>query len=341
MTARAGTSGTGGARIPVVLCIDVEPDGFFLDRQRRDPWTGFERAVPLFQRLRSTLGGRPDSPPRVTWTVRMDPQVADVYGRADWAPVTYAREFDALLALGDEIGVHPHAYRWNDASGTWTLDYGDTEWVERCVRMSCDSFAAAFGRPCQTFRFGDRWISHEAVQLLEALGIRYELTLEPGLPGGGFGRHGDRVTGSLPDLTHVPTRPYHPSTDDFRRPGTRSSGLCLVPLSTARVRPVWWRRTASRLLGRGIPPMSSTLLLSHAPQLFRRIVQDVLARPGTPYLAMALRCNAAASPRLVRRITANLETLRRHPLASQFTWVTPAELPEMLTASSAGRSAVR
>lgn len=39
---------TGPPPIPVVLCIDVEPDGLFLDPRRRDPWVGFERADTLF-----------------------------------------------------------------------------------------------------------------------------------------------------------------------------------------------------------------------------------------------------------------------------------------------------
>jgi hypothetical protein len=315
--------------IPVVLSIDVEPDDFFLDPGRRDPWLGFEQAVTFFDGVRSTLAGHERHPARFTWVVRMDPQVAEVYGRADWAAATYPRLFDTLQAHGDELGVHPHAYRRKGAS--WTLDYGDAAWTAHCLRSSLESFGDAFGRPCRTIRWGDQWTSQRMVDLLEDHGVAFDLTLEPGLPGGAFGHHGDRVTGTLPDLREAPTWPFHPSADDFRRPDVaRGRHLLMIPLSTAYVRPPLWRRVAYRIVKRGTVAPMSTLLLSHEPRLFARIVDEVLHRPHPQHLAMVMRSNAACDGRLRRRITRNLETLGRHPCSAHFVWVPPAAVPAMI-----------
>ena len=32
-------------RIPIILRIDAEPDGLFIDRERPLPWQGYERSV--------------------------------------------------------------------------------------------------------------------------------------------------------------------------------------------------------------------------------------------------------------------------------------------------------
>jgi hypothetical protein len=41
-----------GDRIPVILCIDVEPDPQRPDPKKADPWLGFERLYPYLKEFR-------------------------------------------------------------------------------------------------------------------------------------------------------------------------------------------------------------------------------------------------------------------------------------------------
>ena len=219
-------------RIPVILCIDAEPDGFFIDRRRSDPWLGYERSVEFFRRFRDRLQPSGERA-RFTWCYRMDPQVAETYGAAEWVARHYETITAQLIGDGDELGLHAHGYRWEAAAGAWTVDHGNQSWIDHTVRTSFAAFERAFGERCRTFRFGDRWMSNGTVRLLAELGTRHDLTLEPGHPALDS-YHPGRSSGSLPDYTDLPVDPYRPSPDDFRRPARDGSGgLWLIPLTTA------------------------------------------------------------------------------------------------------------
>jgi len=312
-------------RIPVILCIDAEPDGFFIDRRRSDPWLGYERSVEFFRRFRDRLQTSGE-PARFTWCYRMDPQVAETYGAAEWVARHYETLTAQLIGDGDELGLHAHGYRWEAAAGAWTIDHGNQSWIDHLVRMSFAAFDRAFGEPCRTFRFGDRWMSNATVRLLAELGTRHDLTLEPGHPALDS-HHPGRSSGSLPDYTGVPVDPYRPSPDDFRKPGGEGSGrLWMIPLTTAPVKARLFRRWYYRMARPAANAGVWTALVSHDPPLFRRIVAHALGRSSRPYLALVLRSNALATPRLARRVSANLEGLLSHPLAGRLSWVTPAGL---------------
>jgi len=47
-------------KIPVVICIDVEPDERLIDPNLKKPWTGFERTFEFFTQLRFRVVTRPD-----------------------------------------------------------------------------------------------------------------------------------------------------------------------------------------------------------------------------------------------------------------------------------------
>ena len=114
--------------MPVVLAVDVEPEpggGTWRDPR---PWRGFERWLEVVPRLRDRLESLTHAPVHFAWYVRCDPQIADIYGDAAWAADTYARGFDALRAAGDELAIHPHAWRWDDKAAHWVHDNASPAW---------------------------------------------------------------------------------------------------------------------------------------------------------------------------------------------------------------------
>src|SRR4030095_13110011 len=82
------------------------------------------------------------------WFFRLDPQIAETYGAADWPFRRHAAAVRGLEAAGDEIGIHTHGYRWDRERGVWIQDHGNLLWVEHCVRLSFETFRGALGREC-------------------------------------------------------------------------------------------------------------------------------------------------------------------------------------------------
>lgn len=73
------------SKIPVLICIDVEPDEFFVSRQKPEPWRGYELTHGYIGTWRSALQQLTGDAVHLNWFIRMDPQVALAHGRAFWA----------------------------------------------------------------------------------------------------------------------------------------------------------------------------------------------------------------------------------------------------------------
>ncbi len=221
-------------KIPIIICIDIEPDELAIKPYKRKDWRGFRATWKYFKRLRPLLELATKSAARFNWFLRMDPQVAHTYGSADWAAIRYPKLFAEMQHAQDEIGLHLHVWRWDDVEQKWVSDFADQEWIEHCVRQSFYEFERCFKRPCRSFRFGDRWMNNRTVELIECLGARFDLTIEPG-------RKPEKLpypfTGSLPDYTTALRRHYRPSKSDYLQPGDAHSqrDLWIIPLSTANI----------------------------------------------------------------------------------------------------------
>ncbi len=226
--------------IPVLLCVDVEPDEREVDPDSQADWVGFECAVELINVLRPQLEAVTGRRAHASWFLRMDPQITHVYGRPGWVADRYRRVFDALVANGDELGLHLHPWQWDRERSAWFQNFADQSWVSHCVVSAFAAFEQAFGHSCRASRFGDRWMNDETMSLLRSLGVTCETTVEPGQTGT---ETPDVYTGTFPDYSDVPRHPYWPSRQDFRSPSPEPTrDMLVVPVSSA---PAAWASTPS------------------------------------------------------------------------------------------------
>ena len=217
-------------KIPIIMCIDVEPDAHPVDLRPEKDWDGFLKAYQYFGRLRSRLERLTKSPVHFSWFLRIDPSMARIYGSPSWVVERYSGLIGELEAEGDEVGLHPHISRWNEASRFWFSDFGDQEWVNHCARTSFEAFQKSLGRTCRSCRFGDRWTNSATLNLVEEMGARFDLTIEPGIKAAGLG---PAFVGAELDYSGISLHPYHPSRDDFRKAGANRP-LWSIPLSTGK-----------------------------------------------------------------------------------------------------------
>jgi hypothetical protein len=280
------------SEVPVVLCVDAEPDLRVFDRRDAQPWTGFERFIERLPSLRDRLSGLTGGPVALTWFLRMDPQIAETWGSPAWVAEAYADALAELVACGDELALHTHTWRWDEQIGTWIADYRDQEWAEHCLSMGLEAFESAFDRPCLSHRGGDHFLCPSMLSRLETAGAKVDLTIEPGWPPVGP-PGGEPASGELPDYRSVPLRPYRSSPTQFPAPDDKGKGPLLVPLFSP---PALRRRHRLPL-----PPDSRHFV--------SRLAFEML-RETPPVLALVLRSDAALD--LWDVVENNLCHLARH-----------------------------
>ena len=317
----------------MIFCVDVEPDPRQPSRVVLEPWLGYEFTQRYLRDLRPRIEALSGAPAHFSWFLRMDPQVAEPYGSATWVADSYRAHMDEIQRAGDEIGVHPHPYRWLEDERVWLQDFGNQAWVDHCLRMSLEAFAAAFGRPCLSLRFGDRWLNTHTVNLAERLGVRFDLTVEPGAPPLPTLMDDERTSGSLPGYRRMPRSPFAPSLADFRRRVRRGArAIRLIPLTAGHLRfgmrhP---RRYLRRLWQNGARHRRQDTPLSMwrswpAPDTFDRMLDRALAAQRHPYLAFAIRTDFGVRADLLQAVDASVSALLAHPARSRFRFSTPAE----------------
>lgn len=303
------------SEVPVVLCIDVEPDPRTYDRANAPGWAGFERLIEGIPALRERLSEAAGRPAAFTWFLRMDPQVADTWDSPAWVAETYEDPLADLMANGDELGVHIHPWRLEPKTGAWVADYQDPVWAEHCLTMGLDAFKTAFGHSPASHRGGDHFLTGAMLEVLDAHGVQVDLTVEPGVPPLGAGG-GETASGLRPDYRGVPTSPYRSSPSRFpiADPDGSVRPLLVPLLSAPDVRPPFRR--------------SPLYLWAFPAAILRLRLAAELLRQRPPVLALAVRSDMALRARTWDRITGNLEHLARRRGAA---FVTASE-------AAAGRS---
>jgi hypothetical protein len=337
------SGGSTPAKIPVIFLIDVEPDPFLVNRFNPEPWLGYEGIQGYLRALRARFENATGSPVHYTWCFRMDPQVAESYGSPTWAVDRYPDFIREIDREGDGLGTHPHVYRWLADQQQWLEDAANRDWVTYCVEMSLNAHQEAFGRPCETLRFGNfgMGISTYTVNLLERLGVRHEMSVEPGLsptaPGTlekGF------YTGNRPDFRRVPRSPYEPSASNFLVPeksGSRS--LKIIPLTAGalqmglRLRARWRRIRENGFRYRHQDTILSMWRDWKPPNTFDKMVDRALAAQANPYLAFGIRSSIGVG-RSRDQVDRCLHALLEHPERRRFVFTTPAEALAILDGRS-------
>jgi hypothetical protein len=313
-----------------VLCFDVEPDEAEVEMEPR-PWVGFERLVERIGPLREQLTQATGRPARFNWFVRMDPQIAASHGDPGWAADRYGDRLSALREAGDTIGLHPHAWRRAADPGRWVADHGNPDWVDHCIRVSYETYAAVLGEPCRAQRSGDMFVTERTVRLAAQLGCRFDLTVEPGSPARDSLHVGAAATGRIPDQTRAPRGPYRPSVRDALRPADPErpeddGGLWMIPLTAIDWSPFLppWRRLARRVRHPlGVRHRTATLFGPRGGETFWRILERDLSAMARPYLAFAVRSDMPLRPDLDGSVEEKLAALVASPLVRKLEFTTP------------------
>ncbi len=321
--------------IPTIFSIDIEPDAFQILPDATPQWRGHENAGAFAGWLREMLTRRSAAVPRFGWYLRMDPQIEQVFGRADTAAAAFPSRIAQIKADGDYLGVHMHPLRWSDGQRRWLHDFHDRDWLRHCTQFSLDAFERWSGSPASMFRAGAGFLGDDIISVLEDRGVEFELSLEPVAQAQhetnhvGTGVDTSPIVGKYVGCENAPDTPYRPDRADFRqrdRSGTRT--LHIVPLTAgpyAIPKRDWWSRS-KRMLHRFRTPLQPHLYNPASPwpsaDYFWDLVAHRLSTMPRPYLSLAIRTDAPESVPS-QRIRSLFAALAHHPLGERLRFLEP------------------
>lgn len=196
--------------------------------------------------------------------------------------------------------------------------------------MAAGAFRTAFGNPARLSSQGGYFLTEALLDTAIELGIRIDLTVEPGLsPKNADPSFGAYATAPSSDFVDCPRHPYYPSRDAFGVPSSSpadSRPILIVPLTAydyrTALRP-WHRQIAHRLLNR---PRLHLPLSAWKPWPNAKTYWDLVARAmdeqPVPYFAFATRTDDPASGKHAA-VWDLLEYLPSHPIADRLRFVDP------------------
>lgn len=277
------------AVVRAVLCVDVEPDSRTPDPTATVGWVGAERLLENDEWLRRRLGGQV-----LNWYLRLDHQVEYLHGNVCWAAERFAGELHRLIDGGDEVGAHPHNWRW---SGERWFPDGSTSWVVENAGLSLEAYSSFFGTGPPSFRYGDRFVCDEVVRMLvDHPDVAVDLTTEPGASACRGLVQTEGATGITRHVDVGLAHRYRPDCGAVDIPADAGS-LTMAPLTTAAI------------AGTGTV---DTLNLWRAPEEFDRMLRIRLVDEHLDHLAFAIRSELALLPWAIENVETNLDTLSRN-----------------------------
>ncbi len=227
--------------LPIALTFDLDSDLFDesvapTGGHTKISWRGINEGVPAIRQRLEEINRAYGVACAPTWFVRVDNQIADLYGRPGHLLAQYASLFDDLRAAGEEIAWHPHLYRSDGEA--WKQETDDAALLTAMTAALADMRALGFSPAVG--RIGEAYGSNGTMAAFDALGMAFASTAMPG-------RTRIDAERSL-DWGPTPHAAYHPSIADYRVPGDPARHVLEIPFSMLKVKAAYDTEPFSRYL---------------------------------------------------------------------------------------------
>jgi hypothetical protein len=165
---------------------------------------------------------------KITFLIRSDAYMEEAFGDYSYCARMSHDFLDELRSKGNEIGWHPHLWRW---SGRWIAEFVSLKFIQECLGNGFSSLHDYF--PVTSVRTGWDFMSNEVMKTLESLGILTDFSALPGI------QYQDLTHGGGCNWLGTPSKFYFPSREDYRLPATVSGFRVLeMPITLTMTPPV-------------------------------------------------------------------------------------------------------
>lgn len=242
--------------LDVIIGCDCDPDrpkygGARHDTKERPKWRGVREGVPRLREIADRIVDDFGNPARMTWCIRSDIQMREIYGDCAWPAAEFAGLWSDLESAGDELAWHPHVWRWDDRAHCWYQEIEDEEWIAECFEAGYRDLSRRLGHSPLTSRTGWEFHNNATMGALRRLGVRVDFSAIPGRHTPGCAdRWGSRFNCHV-DWRGTPEEAYVPAASDYRRPADSglADDLWELPMSVLRSRLLTVARIARKVCG--------------------------------------------------------------------------------------------
>lgn len=262
----------------IIICCDTEPDqpkygGMSYNiHLGKHTWRGIEEGIPNAKEIGNLIEDVEECNAKFTWFIRSDEQMNELYDDSAWTVKNFIDCWGWLEHDGDEIGWHPHLWRWNERFKSWYAEIEDVSWIENCLEQGYNRFPKQFKltscRMCWNFH------NNVTMNKVNELGLKVDISA---LPGQKSIRPCNESTSS-PNYDWEITRedPYIPSQSDYRREANQnehSLDILEIPITNFQI-PLPWqiKRVLKKLLrpNKGTPTgTKSAMKTTGHPHFFK------------------------------------------------------------------------
>jgi hypothetical protein len=197
-------------------------------------WNYIKNGVSLIREFQNEIRDGYGNPPRITWFLRSDQQMKDIYKDYAYPVKAFKPIWENCIDMGDEMGWHPHFWRWDVVHGLWYQEMEDHVWIETCLTKGFQSFSQ-FWRP-KAVRTGNDFLNDFVMTTLNKLGLLTDLSVLPGME-----YEGDLIEKGLTyrvnkmDYKICPKTPYFPSKKDYRIEDNYPLDILEIPICTFNI----------------------------------------------------------------------------------------------------------
>jgi len=273
--------------IYMIIGCDVDPDRSYVVKDipsDKLSWRGMLEGIPRSHEKFKNLTDCDGNQPIVVWLMRVDYQIKKMMGAYNSILIENKDFLEALVKDGDEIGWHPHFWKYDDQKSVWFQNYEDRDWQKNMLHESHASFLEIFPNGVKTARTGWTYHNNVTMRTFGELGVQIDISAFPGMkiPTD----DNQRAMSNFYDWYDTPTEPYYPSVEDYRRPVSGNEESCKVlevPNLTAKT--FFWglvsglvltKKTRKiRQLGYSLAKPRLFPAITGSPKLFRPLLSTI------------------------------------------------------------------
>lgn len=197
-------------------------------------WKGVGN-VPKIREICNSVKDSESNRAKITWFVRSDEQMKIIFGDYPYPLKTFWNLWKKLEKQGDEIGWHPHLWRWSKKNQCWYQEVSDKTWINRCLKNGHVEFLKVT-KELTVVRMGWAFHNNLTMRKINDLGLTVDLSASPGLQHQGSPDERGSYFVNEYDWSTTPEKPYFPSEKDYRRPpksNEKSLKILEIPMTTA------------------------------------------------------------------------------------------------------------
>jgi len=229
--------------LKIVVCCDVDHDivGYNVSATRFDAykeklgWKNVEQNVPRARDLFNLVEDSESNNPKITWFVRSDEQLGIIFDDYAYPLRNFRNLWERLQKQGDEIGWHPHLWRWSNRNKCWYQEVSDKKWISHCLENGHKEFIK-LAKNLTSVRMGWSFHNNFTMKKINDLSISVDLSAFPGIRHEGSPDERGSYFVNEYDWSITPHEPYIPSKQDYRRPAKNNEqnlSILEVPITTA------------------------------------------------------------------------------------------------------------